>query len=87
MNLKPMSLNTSNSKSNTSNKQSLNYVKPGDRDDSPRLILGEFDTAIHLVGEHCVQARKNFRNESYSSGSQSRVPFTYLAENFGALST
>ena len=82
-----MSLNTSNSKGNTSNKQPLNYVKPGDIDYSPRLILGTFDVSVHLEGDHCVQARKNFREESYSLGSQSRIPFTYLAENFGALST
>ena len=85
MNLKPMSLNQG-SKTNTSNKQLLNYVKSGDKDDSPRLILGEFDTAIHLVGEHCVQARTNLKDEYYSPVSQSRVPFTYLAENFSSLS-
>ena len=84
MNLKPMSLNNT---SNISNKQPLNYVKSGDKDDSPRLVLGTLDVSIHLVREHCVQARKNFREESYSPGSQTRVPFTYLAENFGSLST
>lgn len=84
MNLKPMSLNTSNSKTNTSNKQPLNYVKPGDDYYSPRLVLGTFDVSIHLEGDHCIKAKKD---KSYSPGSQSRIPFTYLAENFGALST
>lgn len=87
MNLKPMSLNTSNSKGNTSNKQPLNYVKPGDDYYSPRLVLGTFDVSIHLEGDHCVKAKKDIKDKSYSPGSQSRIPFTYLTENFGALST
>lgn len=87
MNLKPMSLNTSNSKGDTSNKQPLNYVKPGDDYYSPRLILGTFDVSIHLEGDHCVKAKKEIKEGSYPLGSQSRVPFTYLAENFGSLST
>lgn len=82
-----MSLNASNSKGNTSNKQPLNYVKLGDDYYSPRLVLGTFDVSIHLEGDHCVKAKKEIKEGSYPPGSQTRVPFTYLTENFGSLST